>query len=104
MSDWPILSIVTFLPLLGAVFILFVRGDQKTVARNARQLALWTSIITFGLSLILISYFDTTTADFQYVEYVPWLSDYNIGYHLGVDGISIFFLLLTTFLIQAGIK
>tara|TARA_Y100001970_G_C14259053_1_gene878020 strand:- start:5091 stop:6632 length:1542 start_codon:yes stop_codon:yes gene_type:complete len=99
MSDWPILSIVTFLPLLGAVFILFVRGDQKTVARNSRQLALWTSIITFGLSLILISYFDTTTADFQYVEYVPWLSDYNIGYHLGVDGISIFFLLLTTFLI-----
>lgn len=99
MSDWPILSTVTFLPLVGAAFILLIRGDEETVARNARHLALWTSVVTFGLSLLLIAYFDTSTASFQYVEQVPWLSDFNIGYHLGVDGISIFFLLLTTFLI-----
>ncbi|MBR72820.1 MAG: NADH-quinone oxidoreductase subunit M [Rhodospirillaceae bacterium] len=99
MSDWPILSTITFLPLIGAAFILFIRGDKETVARNARHLALWTSVVTFGLSLLLIAYFDISTADFQYVESVPWLSDYNIGYHLGIDGISIFFLLLTTFLI-----
>ena len=99
MTDWPILSTVTFLPLVGAAFIFFIRGDKETVARNARHLALWTSVITFGLSLLLIAYFDTSSASFQYVEEVPWISEYNIGYHLGIDGISIFFLLLTTFLI-----
>jgi len=99
MSDWPILSTITFLPLVGAAFILLARGDEETIARNARQVALWTSVVTFGLSLLLLAFFDVTTASFQYVEQVPWLDSFNIGYHLGVDGISVFFLILTTFLI-----
>ncbi|MDA0339871.1 MAG: NADH-quinone oxidoreductase subunit M [Proteobacteria bacterium] len=99
MSDWPILSTITFLPLVGAAFILLARGDEETIARNARQVALWTSVVTFGLSLLLLAFFDVTTASFQYVEQVPWIEGFNIGYHLGVDGISVFFLVLTTFLI-----
>ena len=99
MTDWPILSTVTFLPLLGAAFILLIRGDEATIARNSRHVALWTSVVAFGISVLLIVDFDTTTADFQFEEYAPWLPEFGIGYHLGVDGISVFFLLLTTFLV-----
>ena len=99
MTDWPILSTVTFLPLLGAAFLLLIRGDEATIARNSRHVALWTTVVTFGLSLLLIANFDTTTAEFQFEENTPWLPEFGIGYHLGVDGISIFFLLLTTLLV-----
>jgi NADH-quinone oxidoreductase subunit M len=99
MTDWPILSIITFLPLLGAAFILMIRGDEATVARNSRHVALWATVVTFGISVFMIANFDTTTAAFQFEEYVPWIPEYGIGYHLGVDGISVFFLLLTTFLV-----
>jgi NADH-quinone oxidoreductase subunit M len=98
MTDYPLLSIVTFLPLVGVVFILFVRGDEAVVARNARNVALLTSIVTFLVSLFVWAGFDTATADFQFVEQAPWLPDYNINYHMGVDGISVFFVLLSTFL------
>ena len=80
MTSWPILSIITFLPLVGAAFILLIRGDEKTVARNAKYLALWTTIITFILSLILWLRFDKSTAEFQIVEKTSWLSE-NISYH-----------------------
>ena len=99
MTDWPILSTVTFLPLVGVVFVLMIRGDEAQVAANARHVALWTSVVTFALSILLIVDFDTSTAAFQFVERVPWLPEHNIGYHLGVDGISVFFLVLTTFLV-----
>ena len=99
MTDWPILSTVTFLPLVGVFFIMLIRGDERQVAANSRLLALWTSAVTFALSLVLVADFDTSTAAFQFVELVPWLPEHNIGYHLGVDGISIFFLVLTTFLV-----
>ncbi|MGD9535759.1 MAG: NADH-quinone oxidoreductase subunit M [Alphaproteobacteria bacterium] len=98
MSGWPILSTVTFLPLLGIAFLLMIRGDQATVARNARQVALWSSIVTFAISLVLIAEFDTSNPGYQFVEKVPWLPEWGISYHLGVDGISVFFLVLTTFL------
>ncbi|MFQ5959537.1 MAG: NADH-quinone oxidoreductase subunit M, partial [Alphaproteobacteria bacterium] len=62
------------------------------------NVALWTSLITFALSLLLWGGFDTSTASFQFVERAQWIADFNIGYHLGVDGISLFFVLLTTFL------
>jgi NADH-quinone oxidoreductase subunit M len=97
-SDWPLLSLVTFLPLAGVVFILFVRGDEATVARNARYIALWTSMATFLLSLPLWYYFDPTTAEFQWVEQIEWIPGANINYHMGLDGISLFFVLLSTLL------
>ena len=97
MSDWPLLSIVIFLPLVGAAFILLVRGEEELVARNARNVALWTTLITFVVSLLLWTGFDNSTAAFQFVEKKAWISD-GIAYHLGLDGISMLFVILTTFL------
>jgi NADH-quinone oxidoreductase subunit M len=98
MQSWPLLSLVTFLPLAGCAFILVLRGDAAAVARNARWIALWTSMIVLVLSLALWGYFDPTQADFQFVERVQWLPDFHIAYHMGIDGISLFFVLLSTFL------
>ena len=98
MSGWPILSTITFLPLVGIFFLVLIRGDAATVARNSRQVALWISIVTFALSLVLIGEFDTANPGYQFVEKAPWLPEFGISYHLGVDGISLFFLVLTTFL------
>ena len=97
-SSWPILSLVTFLPLVGAAFIAFVRGDEQTAASNARWVALWTTLATFFLSLTLWFGFERGTAAFQFVEYAPWFPGTGIAYHMGVDGISVLFVLLSTFL------
>ena len=98
MTGWPILSTITFLPLVGIAFLLLIRGDAATVARNARHVALWTSVVTFAISLVLIGEFDISNPGYQFEENVPWLPEFGIAYHLGVDGISLFFLVLTTFL------
>ena len=98
MLDIPILSVLIFLPLAGAGFILAIKGDDELGARNARNVALWTSIVTFVMSLWLWFGFDSSTADFQFVEKADWIPAYNISYHLGVDGISVLFVLLTTLL------
>ena len=98
MDSFPILSLVTFLPLVGVLFILAARGTEEQVARNARWGALWTSLATFVISLLLWLNFDPTTSDFQFVEKVAWLPAFNISYHMGIDGISLFFVILSTFL------
>jgi len=98
MSNLPILSLVIFLPLVGALFIVFVRGEAADIARNARAVALWTSLATFLLSLALWLQFDTTTSAFQFEERALWMPAFNIAYHVGVDGISMLFVLLTTLL------
>ncbi len=102
MSSWPILSVVTFLPILGALFILTIRGDDETANRNARYVALWTTLITFLLSLFIWAGFDYSTAAFQFVEKREWLGG-AMSYHMGVDGISMLFVILTTFLMPAAI-
>jgi len=99
MSGFPILSLLTFLPLAGALFILTVRDDDpEIVARNARYTALWTSGINFLLSLYLWFHFEPGTADFQFVEKAEWMPVLGLAYHMGVDGISVLFVLLTTLL------
>jgi NADH-quinone oxidoreductase subunit M len=98
MSTFPILSLVTFLPLVGAGFILTIRGDEAVVARNARGVALWTTLFTFAVSLFIWHQFDSSTAEFQFQEEVEWMAAFNISYRMGVDGISVFFVLLTTLL------
>ncbi len=99
MSDWPLLSMITFLPVVGAVFILFIGGDDKElVARQARIVALWTSLITLVLAVLLWISFEPGTALFQFVERVDWLPDFGISYYLGVDGISMLFVVLSAFL------
>ena len=98
MSGLPILSLLTFLPLVGALFILSIRGDNETVALNARSVALWTTGINFFLSLYIWFNFDPSTADFQFVEKVEWMPVLGLQYHMGIDGISMLFVLLTTLL------
>ena len=93
LSTTPILSITTFLPLIGVALIAFL---PKDATGNARWIALWTTILTFAVSLIIWINFDKSTAAFQFVEDKPWLG--VIRYKMGVDGISMLFVILTTFL------
>jgi len=95
MASWPILSVTTFLPLAGALLIVFMPAEDASVARNARWIALWTTLITLAISLILVWRFDPSSAEFQFVERKPWLAS-TISYHMGVDGISLPFVILTT--------
>jgi NADH-quinone oxidoreductase subunit M len=98
MSSWPILSLVTFLPLVGALFCLVVNGSKDAVDRNCRSAALITSLVTFVVSLALWVRFDATKAGFQFEEKLDWVPALGIGYHMGIDGISLFFVLLSTLL------
>jgi NADH-quinone oxidoreductase subunit M len=101
MSDWPHLTIVTFLPLLGAgLFILPLRGEPEKVARNARWAALWISLLTFAWSLVIWFGFDRGSAatGFQFEEKAEWMPQFGVSYHMGVDGISMMFVLLSTLL------
>ncbi|HAD86703.1 MAG TPA: NADH-quinone oxidoreductase subunit M, partial [Rhodospirillaceae bacterium] len=95
MMDWPILSLVTFLPLVGVALIAFVPSEN---AENARRVALWVSGGTFLVSLLIWFNFDRTTADFQFVEEAAWMPIAGISYRVGVDGISMLFVMLTTLL------
>ncbi|WP_395450957.1 NADH-quinone oxidoreductase subunit M [Aminobacter sp. UC22_36] len=97
MSGVPILSLVTFLPLVGAFLILLIRDDGDAARRNIRNVALLTTVFTFAVSLLIWIYFDNAEAGFQFVEKAAWL-DSGISYHMGVDGISMLFVILTTFL------
>ena len=89
-----ILSIVTFLPLFGAAAILLTSGSDAVVARNARWIALITTIVEFALSIYIWAKFDGSIAAFQFVEQADWLGP-GIAYHMGVDGISMLFIVLT---------
>ncbi len=102
MTDWPILSTVTFLPLIGALLIMTVRGDDAAGRRNIYHLALWTSVVTFILSLVVWANFDAGDPGFQMVEDRSWI-DGLINYKMGVDGISVLFVVLTAFLMPACI-
>jgi len=99
MTTWPILSVVTFLPTVGALLVyLLARGSDEAANRNARWIALWTTLITFAVSLILVARFDASQPDFQFVEKTSWLAS-GITYHMGVDGVSLPFVILTTALL-----
>ncbi|ESX90427.1 NADH-quinone oxidoreductase subunit M [Mesorhizobium sp. LNJC405B00] len=97
MTAWPILSLVTFLPLVGVLLILFIRDDSPNARRNIRAIAFTTTAATFIISLFIWTGFDNSQAGFQFVEKFAWL-DSGISYHMGVDGISMLFVILTTFL------
>lgn len=98
-ENLPLLSVVTFTPLLGVLLLLTIRADDpEIVARNCRWVTLWVTLGTFLASLLLWTNFDTGSAEFQFVELHNWLPEYGINYHLGVDGISMLFVILSTFL------
>ncbi|MFT3731499.1 MAG: NADH-quinone oxidoreductase subunit M [Hyphomicrobium sp.] len=88
-----ILSIIVFLPLVGALLIATLNPEAKG---NARWIALWTTLVTFAVSLLIWINFDSSTAGFQFVEDHAWLGP--LKYKMGVDGISMLFVILTTFL------
>ncbi|MEE9604381.1 MAG: NADH-quinone oxidoreductase subunit M [Candidatus Scalindua sp.] len=93
--NFPILTIVTFLPLLGAIWLLFIdRGKEEKINR----IALITAIGSFIISLPLFFNFQLNTHEFQFVEKVPWIKEFGISYYVGIDGISLFLFLLTSFI------
>ena len=94
--SWPILSTITFLPLLGALLIAALRGRDESTFGNARFIALWTTLVTFALSLLMWRDFDPSTAQFQFLEHRAWLGPFS--FRMGVDGISMPFVVLTAFL------
>jgi NADH-quinone oxidoreductase subunit M len=95
-----ILSVITFLPLVGAVLLLFVPANDDAGKDLARWIALATSTIALLLSLWMWSRFDNSNAGFQFVENYEWIGS-SIGYRMGVDGVSVLFVVLTALLIPA---
>jgi len=95
MLSWPILSLMLLLPLVGALVIAAIPSHGEAEERNARWISLWVTLVTFALALILTWRFDLKSADFQFEEKHRWLEG-AIVYHLGVDGISLPFVVLTT--------
>ncbi|MCW8934353.1 MAG: NADH-quinone oxidoreductase subunit M [Gammaproteobacteria bacterium] len=94
-ADWPLLSLLVWLPIVGGVAVL-LSGD-KGGSEGSRRLALIISVATFVLSLGLYTNFDSATSAMQFEERFEWIGDFNIYYHLGVDGISMPLIILTTF-------
>ncbi len=93
------LTTIMLMPLIGALLILcLVKNDDERGRSEARYIALLTTIFTFALSLVLWINFDSSSSEFQFVEKREWLTGLNISYHLGIDGISLFMVLLTTLL------
>ena len=97
MVNFPNLSVLIWLPIAAGIFVLLL-GSEGEGARRGKIVALVSSILTFVLSLPLYSGFDIATADMQFVERISWIAAFDAYYHLGVDGISLPLILLTTFL------
>ena len=95
--NFPILSSITFLPLIGAFFIFLTRSEKNQSDKNSIYLSLFTSFTNFFLALFLWYSFDPTTYEFQFVEENTWISGF-IKFKFGIDGISILFILLTAFI------
>ncbi len=97
MNDIPILSLTIFLPLLGAIVILLIKDDENSI-NNIKKVALWTSVGVFLLSLFIWLQFDNSNPGYQFQEKFRWFNDFNFYYHIGIDGISLFMVILSTFL------
>ena len=95
--DWPILSTIILIPLLGSLTILLINGEDEIGKRNIKIVALYASIVNFLASIFLWLNFDKLSPEFQFIERHAWLAE-NITYHVGIDGISLFLIILTTFL------
>lgn len=97
-AELPILSLTTFFPVVGVLFILLIKGDEATIARNSKYVALWTTILTFILSLGILIEFNPQASGYQMMEEHAWIKSLSIVYRMGVDGFSVLFVLLSTFL------
>ena len=99
MTNIPILSLLIFFPFVGSLVIILINKSDKSYENKVKEIGLWTSIINFFLSLILFYSFDKTESQFQFVENFKIINDLGIYYYLGIDGISLSFILLTTLLV-----
>ena len=97
MTDIPILSLTIFLPLLGALVILLIKDDENSI-NNIKKVALLTSVGVFLLSLFIWLQFENSNPGYQFQEKFRWFNDFNFYYHIGIDGISLFMVILSTFL------
>jgi NADH-quinone oxidoreductase subunit M len=97
MNELPILSILLVLPVIGILLLTFISNNSESDV-NLKQTALWVSFLNFIISLVVLFNFNQVDPNFQFVEKYYWLGD-TISYHVGVDGISILFVVLTTFLV-----
>ena len=102
MTDWPILSTVIFLPMVGVFLLMFTRDDTAAGRQNVMIISLATTVATFILSLFVWAGFDGSNPGFQEVEQYSWLAR-GISYHVGVDGISVLFVVLAAFLMPFGV-
>jgi NADH-quinone oxidoreductase subunit M len=102
MNEWPLLSVIIFLPAVGALIVMFMSARDELSKRNIRNVALFVTSLNFVISLGLWIWFDPTETGFQFVEKTPWIGNF-MQYHLGVDGISMLFVILTTFLMPFSI-
>ena len=98
MSEIPILSILIFIPVVGIFFMLLIRNNDDQSSQNLKHTALWIAFLNFIISLSLLFSFDLDNPDFQFVEKYAWIES-GISYHLGIDGVSILFVILTTMLV-----
>ena len=92
--NFPILSSITFIPLIGALFVFFTQSEKSERNNGAIYISIFTSLVNFIITLFLWYSFDKETPDFQFVEEINWISGF-IKFKLGIDGISILFILLT---------
>lgn len=99
----PLLSLVTFLPLLGALVLLLTGGATESSQRSSRWIALWTSLVVFALSVGLWLGFDPQRHGFQFEERADWMPGFGVSCHLGLDGISLLFVLLAATLTPLAI-
>ena len=95
--SFPILSFLTFFPLVGVIFILLRKGSIEVVERSAKNIAVLVSLVNFFVSCYLWIKYNQTTPGFQFVEESKWIANFAT-YKMGVDGISIFLVILTTFI------
>ncbi len=98
MSEIPVLSILIFIPVVGIFFMLLIRNNDDQSSQNLKHTALWIAFLNFIISLFLLFSFDLNNPDFQFVEKYAWIES-GISYHLGIDGVSILFVILTTMLV-----
>ena len=97
----PVLSIMIFMPLICALMVGMVRGekgDEAVVEKNIKHLSFFSSVFVFAFAMFMYHNFDSADASFQFVEKYSWFGESSFSYHLGVDGISIYFIMLSAFL------
>ena len=103
MTNFPILSSIIFWPLAGVFFILFIKNNESS-AIKVKRTALWTSLFPLVLSFVMWIQYDSSKGnEYQFVEAIEWFTGWGINYKLGVDGISLFFIILTAILIHVCI-